>query len=279
MRTHIYVILFWAFSLAPVNTKCNEQDSLLRFLEYVGEDSMVIAKILDCPEGREPLKVIKGYLLGKHRLIYNPHQCDVAWVCCPDSILACRCVEYMTQKVVSDTALYLMHEYLLPSYLAAGHDTIVHMLLNCAEYAVVAFHSRQALSITGLHYYNHEEIVNRQEKMRFYSMMEYILLNVKYFNGFDIETKCQLKKITGLQDVESPYFLKFRRLLDSYSDIDLARITDEQEQEMVSILQRGIANGEKKAELTYSFMLQTGQFLEKNEDLGTKILFDLLKNY
>ena len=85
-----------------------------------------------------------------------------------------------------------------------------------------------------------------------------------------------INKVLVESDIESPFYIQFRSLLDSYSDIELARITKKQEREFVSVLLQGVANGEEKAELTYSFMLLTGQFVEKNEELGSKILSDLL---
>ena len=41
----------------------------------------------------------------------------------------------------------------------------------------------------------------------------------------------------------------------------------------------GITNGEKKSELTYSYMLLTEQFVEKNKELGKEILCRLLEWY
>ena len=65
-------------------------------------------------------------------------------------------------------------------------------------------------------------------------------------------------------------------MLDSYSDIDLARISKWQEAELVNILLQGIANGEKKSQLTYAFMLLTGQFVDRNETKGNEILSQLV---
>lgn len=65
-------------------------------------------------------------------------------------------------------------------------------------------------------------------------------------------------------------------MLDSYSDIDLARISKWQEAELVNILLQGIANGEKKSQLTYAFMLLTGQFVDRNEKKGNEILSQLV---
>ncbi len=58
--------------------------------------------------------------------------------------------------------------------------------------------------------------------------------------------------------------------------MDLSRITEEQAATMVQILLQGIANGEKKSQLTYAFMLLTGQFVEKDEELGEQLLSMLL---
>ena len=66
-------------------------------------------------------------------------------------------------------------------------------------------------------------------------------------------------------------------MIDCYSDIELARISKAQEQKLADVLRVGIAQGDKKAELTYSFMLLTGLFVDKNESLGYEILHSLLK--
>lgn len=80
-----------------------------------------------------------------------------------------------------------------------------------------------------------------------------------------------------LLDEQAPYYTQFRKKLSDYSDIALARITKEQEKELENLLLLGITNGEKKSELKYSFMLLTGQFVEKNEKVGKEILYGLLK--
>lgn len=80
-----------------------------------------------------------------------------------------------------------------------------------------------------------------------------------------------------LLDEQAPYYTQFRKKLSDYSDIALARITKEQEKELENLLLLGITNGEKKSELKYSFMLLTGQFVEKNEKVGKEILCGLLE--
>ena len=52
----------------------------------------------------------------------------------------------------------------------------------------------------------------------------------------------------------------------------MARISKEEEKELVNILLKGIEQGEKKSQITYAFMLLTGQFVEKDEILGQEIL-------
>ena len=46
---------------------------------------------------------------------------------------------------------------------------------------------------------------------------------------------------------------------------------------ILSILHQETANGEKKSQLTYAFMLLTGQFVEKDEKLGNELLSGVLK--
>lgn len=67
-----------------------------------------------------------------------------------------------------------------------------------------------------------------------------------------------------------------RSFVDGYTDLELAQINKEQEKEIVNILLQGIAHGEKKSQLTYAFMLITGQFVEQDEELGKEILFKIL---
>ena len=81
-----------------------------------------------------------------------------------------------------------------------------------------------------------------------------------------------------ISDEESYYYVQFRELINSYSDIQLARLTNAQKEDLVSILLLGIENGDKKAELTYSFMLLTGQLVEQDEKLGKELLSKLLTN-
>ena len=52
----------------------------------------------------------------------------------------------------------------------------------------------------------------------------------------------------------------------------MARISKEEEEKLVNILLKGIEQGEKKSQITYAFMLLTGQFVEKDEILGQEIL-------
>ena len=59
--------------------------------------------------------------------------------------------------------------------------------------------------------------------------------------------------------------------------MELARISKAEEKEFINILLEGVKYGEKKSQLTYAFMLLTGQFVDKNEILGQKILNDLLE--
>ena len=96
-----------------------------------------------------------------------------------------------------------------------------------------------------------------------------------HYFGDNVNKK--LNNILAESNESSPYYVQFENKLNAYSDMDLSRITEEQAATMVQILLQGIANGEKKSQLTYAFMLLTGQFVEKDEILGHKILNDLLE--
>ena len=85
-----------------------------------------------------------------------------------------------------------------------------------------------------------------------------------------------MNNIIAEKQENSHYYLLFRSMLDSYSNIDLARITKEQEKVLVNIILQGIASGEKKSQMIYAFMLLTGQFVEKNDIIGNEILSGLL---
>jgi len=192
-----------------------------------------------------------------------------------DSVFVYRCAKYLTQKIVNDTALYLIEPCLLQGFFV-GPRYEEQMLLGCAEYTIVCFHATKALMIPEVYYGSHQELKDWQEKRRFYNMIEFILSGSASFNGYGKEYIQIFKKIVTESNEVSPYYTQFRSIINSYSDMDLARITKMQEDEMVSVLLQGVANGEKKAKLTYSFMLLTGQFVEKNEEMGAKILSDLL---
>ena len=95
-----------------------------------------------------------------------------------------------------------------------------------------------------------------------------------HYFGDNVNKK--LNNILAESNESSPYYVQFENKLNAYSDMDLSRITEEQAATMVQILLQGIANGEKKSQLTYAFMLLTGQFVEKDEELGEQLLSMLL---
>ena len=108
-------------------------------------------------------------------------------------------------------------------------------------------------------------------------MTKFVISNSKKIRNFDKETNKKINAILAEPNELSPYYMRFRSKLDGYSDMELARITKVQEAELVNILLQGIANGEKKSQMTYAFMLLTGQFVEKDEALGNELLRKLLE--
>ena len=126
-------------------------------------------------------------------------------------------------------------------------------------------------------YYLGKEANDWQEKLQFYEMTKFVISNSKKIRNFDKETNKKINAILAEPNELSPYYMRFRSKLDGYSDMELARITKVQEAELVNILLQGIANGEKKSQMTYAFMLLTGQFVEKDEALGNELLRKLLE--
>lgn len=276
MKIIVYLISFTLLVSAPLRASSNRQDSLRSFLEFVGEDSITISRIMDSPEAVKPSQTIQYYLMFRMRLESDSEDCPLEWhYGWDDTTFVVKSAEYLKNRIEQDTALSLIEPCLLERYvLEPRYDE--QILLACIEYAIDKFHIRNAFVIPEIYYGNHQELADWQEKRRFYEMIKFILLNPKFFYCFDKETNNILNRIIKESNNRSPYYAQYRTIVESYSDMELARITKHQQDEMVDVLLQGVANGEKIAELTYSFMLLTGQFVEKNEELGSKILSDLL---
>jgi hypothetical protein len=266
-------ILSLLFLILPLRATTLERDSLRLFLEYVGEDSMTIAEIMKSPKITDPLKVLDSCLMYKLRLKYDLEEQKVTWQFgCEDSVFICRTTEYITQKVICDTALYLI-DYFSKDVCNLGYPKYEEQIrIKSAEYAVKAFHARKAIAIPYVYYINHKELDNWQNQLRFYGMIDFILLEPKRLWCFEKEFNLKINKIIKEPNEKTSYYTQFRDLINSYSDIDLARISKEEEKELVNILLKGIEQGEKKSQITYAFMLLTGQFVEKDEILGQEIL-------
>lgn len=264
---------------SPLKATRNELDSLYLFCEQIGEDSANISQIMNSPDAAIPSFIIDNYL-SLLRLGYDYNQKQYEWY--PgwgDSLYVCKYVNYITHQIVQDTALSLIEDYLENAYLFLfHHEYAVRRLLDCAEYSIVRFHSRSGYLIPELCYLG-KETNDWQEKLQFYEMTKFVILSPKHFRFryFAKDINMKFDSIIAESNESSPYYSQFRSMLDSYSDIDLARISKWQEAELVNILLQGIANGEKKSQLTYAFMLMTGQFVEKDQALGNELLRKLLE--
>lgn len=280
MKKYIFSLLL-SFSIVSLCAAHSERDSLRMFLEFLGEDSITITKIMNSEKSWGPLGVIDEYLLYGARLTYDNDKKQVIW--CSgreDTVFVCKCAEYVANKIVSDTVLDLIDPYLLDAYvIGPSFEKLRQILLRCAEYVITSFHSVEAIFIPEIYYTDHKELDNRQEKLCFYSMVNYILSGKvsNSFRSFDNETRMKIIAIT--ESTESTYYYaQFRNVLDSYSKIELARISIEQKEELIKILKEGLIRGDQKATLTYSFMLQTGQFSNQNIDLGEKLFLYCINN-
>lgn len=278
MNKLILIILPLALYLTPLHATQNGQDSLRSFLEYIGEDSLTISKIMVSPETVMPMNTLNMYLMHSIKLEYNPTEQKMEWHCgWIDSVFARKSAEYLSLMIVQDTALYLIDPCLLHRFVTTPEPRYDEdILLLGAEYAICNFHAKEAILVPELYYDYHKELENAQKNQRFYSMIKFILTGSMYFGGFDKTLQKKFKTIVTNSDNSSLYYVQFRNVFNSYSDMDLARISKDQEEELVNILRIGAANGEKKSQLTYAFMLITGQFVEKDEVLGNEILSRLL---
>jgi len=277
MRKHVLVIIFsLPILVANLSATNNQRDSLRTFLENIGEDAIIINRVMSSSDAADPLHIMDSYLALRrlqYDSIYEQLEWQIGW---DDSVYVCKYVDYLTQRIVQDTALSLIEDYLENAYLLLfHHEYAVRRLLDCAEYSIVRFHSRSGYLIPELCYLE-KETNDRQKKLQIYEMIKFVIFGSENVRDFDKEANKKINVIIAESNESSPYYVQFRTKLDSYSDMELARITKVQEAELVNILLQGIANGEKKSQLTYAFMLMTGQFVEKDQALGNEILSDLI---
>lgn len=279
MKKSLFTIVFLIHLFYPLNLKAthNELDSLCMFLEQIGEDSATVSLITNSPDAQNPDQIIDMYL-SLFRLGYDCNQQKYEWY--PgwgDSLYVCKFVEYLSQRIVQDTALCLAEKYLQEVYLFLPHNEYAtRRLLDCAEYSIVHYHSRYGYLVPDL-YYHGKEANDWQNKLQFYEMTKFVISSSEKMLNFDMDTNKKINAILAEPNELSPHYMQFRSKLKSYSDMELARITNEQKEELASILRQGIVHGEKKSQLTYAFMLLTGQFVEKNEKYGKELLSRLLK--
>lgn len=271
-----YIIIVSLLILAfPIQATRNQRDSLRYFLDYIGEDSITINQIIKSPEAANPLEAIETSLISGCRLMCDSKERKMGKNKANDSIYACKCAQYLTHLIINDTAIHLVETCLSDAYLFSNKRYNESLIVECAENAINLFHARQATWIPGLYYGVHKEIVDWQEKKRYYEMISFVLSGTQYMHNFDNATNNKYNRIIAEPNDSSPYYAQFRNLLDGYSDMDLARISKEQEEELVRILIQGIAKGEQKSQMTYGFMLLTGQFVKKDEKQGNEVLTEL----
>lgn len=273
----IIVILFllccFIMYSSSLTAKQNYRDSLRTFLEYIQEDSITIFKILNSKYARKSQKLIECYLMFNERLEYNNDTQELIWNHgWSDSIFSCKCAEYLTDKIIRDSSINLIYPCLLQAFLINHNKYSGQILVKCAEYCVDNFHSRDAIIIPILYHSNCDESNNYKEILQYYDMVNFILNNSKHLYYFDNNTNKQLNSIIAESTGNSKYYNKFRNFINSLTDNELARITLEEKEYISNILLQGIQNQEKKSIMTYAFLFLTGQFTEKNEELGKKLL-------
>lgn len=278
MNKYLTTILSFILLISPLRAKKSEQDSLRLFLEYIETDSINIVAIMKSPEIEDPLKILDAYLMNKWKLDYDSIEKKLYWTLgCNDSLFLCRTTEYIAQKIICDTALHLVDFLLYDACQCASSQYDKDIRINAAEYAVKQFHSRKAVVIPYRYYINHKELSNWQEQLRLYGMIEFILAEPKRLWCFEKELNLKINKIIAVPNDQTVYYKQFRNLISKYSDMELARISKAEEKEFINILLEGVKYGEKKSQLTYAFMLLTGQFVNNDEVLGQKILDKLLE--
>ncbi len=253
-------------------------DSLSSFLNFVGEDSTIISKITQSEFSIQPEKTIDTYLSLKFKITYNEEKQDLDWVLgWDDSIFVCRCTEYIIEKILCDTNLALINDYLLEAYVT-NHKYEEKMILESAVCAISTYNARSAVLIPELYYYNHRELDNWIAQYVHYSMIKYILLGT--LNTFNNETNfCSwvntLQSVLA-EDSNDKFYKLFRETIDNYSDLDLARLSSEQKRSIENILRQGCLGKDKKAMTTYAFMLLTGTLVKPDRIKGLDILSAVL---
>lgn len=261
-----------------------EQDSLYFFLRYIKEDSTDISRIMQSKYALKPLETLSNYVLYHFKLEYDSVENRMDWQFgWKDSVFIRKCDEYITHQILCDTNLSLVGPYLTEMFIGAysrQNRDEEKSLLKCSQTAIEIYHSRESLIIPELYYYNHKDIADRQEMRLLYTiMLKYILIG--RYNEVSIKEICPVtaeKLLSIMKDKEGgdTYYRIYRNLIDNYTDKELARLSVEQKNEVIKIITDGFQCGDKKATLVYAFMLITGQFVEKNEELGNKILSNLL---
>ena len=276
MKRYI-ITLISILLVSSIQATRNQRDSLRFFLEYVGEDSITISNIIKSPEAANPLEAIEAYLIFSTKLFRDSEEQITGNNKVNDSIFACKCAQYLTHLIINDTAIHLVDQCLFMAFISNSQKYNEQFLVDCAERSIALYHAKLAILIPDLYYGAHKEMANWQEKLRFYEMVNSILSGAQYMHNFDKDTNKKINAILAESNESSPYYVRFRNKLDGYSDMALARISEEQEKELVNILLQGMAKGEKKSQMTYAFMLLTGQFVEKDEKLGNELLSGVLK--
>lgn len=248
------------------------KDSLQMFLKFIGEDSMVVSDILSNIDA-DYRNVSEMYFSG-WRLQYDSSRQKLEWTLAGDSCLIYRTTVYLTERIVKDTALYLIDTDLFGVFVRAyARRFDEKLVLECAKYAINHFYSRSALDILELYYYNHQEDRQWTERLTHYRMVKFVLSGGTKNNSlFETFPYHSLLSIIKLDDTLCPYYTRYRNLISKLSDDELARITEGQKAELLSILQNGIEQGDIKAMLTYSFILITGTFTEKDIETGQHLI-------
>ena len=180
MRKHVLVIIFsLPILVANLSATNNQRDSLRTFLENIGEDSIIINRIMSSSDAADPLHIMDSYLALRrlqYDSVYEQLEWQIGW---DDSVYVCKYVDYLTQRIVQDTALSLIEDYLENAYLLLfHHEYAVRRLLDCAEYSIVRFHSRSGYLIPELCYLG-KETNDWQEKLQFYEMTKFVISNSK----------------------------------------------------------------------------------------------------
>ena len=137
----IFLSFLFVLSIVPSNATHDGLDSLRSFLEFVGEDSITISRIMDSPEAVKPSQTIQYYLMFRMRLESDSEDCPLEWhYGWNDTTFVVKSAEYLKNRIAQDTALSLIEPCLLERYvLEPRYDE--QILLACIEYAIDKFHS------------------------------------------------------------------------------------------------------------------------------------------